>query len=57
MGIKKADTEFPFEHGEVIHYTLDGVLIHPVPTNIQVSFLSQLPEKKGTAQGFHQLWL
>ena len=53
MGIKKADIEFPVEHGKVNNYTLDGVLIHPVPTNTQVSFLSQLPEKKETAQGFH----
>ena len=25
MGSKKADIEYPFEHGEVINYTLDGV--------------------------------
>ena len=47
---KKADIEYPFEHGEVINYTLDGVLIH---SKIQASFPSQLPEKKETAQGFH----
>jgi hypothetical protein len=33
---------------------LDGVSIHPVTTNIQVSFLTQLPELKETAQGFHR---
>ena len=27
---KKTDIEYPFEHGEVINYTLDGVSIHPV---------------------------
>jgi hypothetical protein len=26
----KSDIEYPFEHGEVINYTLDGVSIHPV---------------------------
>ena len=52
MGInKKADTEYPFEHGEVIHYTLDGVAIHPVTTKTQAFFLT--PERKETAQGFH----
>ena len=51
--IKKADTEYPFEHGEVINYTLDGVSIHPVTTKIQASFLTHLPERKETAQGFH----
>ena len=50
---KKADIEYPFEHGEVINYTLDSVSIHPVTTKIQASFLTQLPERKGTAQGFH----
>jgi hypothetical protein len=32
---KKADIEYPFEHGEVINYTLDGVSIHTVSTKIQ----------------------
>ena len=32
---KKADIEYPFENGEVIHYTLDDVSIHPVTTKIQ----------------------
>ena len=50
MGTKKHT--FPFEHGEVINYTLDGV-IHPVTTKIQVSFLTQLLKRKETAQGFH----
>jgi hypothetical protein len=45
--------EYPFEHGEVIKYTLDGVSIHPVTTKIQPYFLTQLPERKETAQGFH----
>ena len=50
---KKADNVYPFEHGEVINYTLDGVSIHPVTTKIQTSFLTQLLERKETAQGFH----
>ena len=49
----KTDIEYPFEHAEVINYTLDGVSIHPVTTNIQASFLTQLTERKETAQGFH----
>ena len=53
MGKKKAHIEYPFEHGEVINYTLDGLSIHPVTTNIQASFLTQLPERKETAQGLH----
>ena len=44
--------KYPFEHGEVIHYTLDGVS-HPVTTKVQASFLTQLPERKETAQRFH----
>ena len=47
----KADTEYPFEHGEVIHYTLDGVSIHPVTTKIQAPFLTQLPERKENHSG------
>ena len=31
---KKADIEYPFEYGEVINYTLDGVAIQPVTTKI-----------------------
>ena len=50
---RKTDKEFPFEHGEVIHYTVDVVSIHPVATKIQASFLTQLPERKETTQGFH----
>ena len=34
---KKADIEYPFEHGEVINYTLDGVSIHPVTSKIQAN--------------------
>ena len=48
--IKKADIEYPFEHGEVFNCTLDGVSIQPVTTKIQVSFLSQLPERKEITQ-------
>jgi hypothetical protein len=33
---------------------LDGVSIHPVATKIQVSFLTQLPERKETTPGFHE---
>ena len=51
--VKKADIEYPFEHVEVINYTLDGVSLHPVTTKIQAPFLTQLPERKETAQGFH----
>ena len=51
--LRVADIEYPFEHGEVINYTLDGASIHPVTTKIQVSFLTQLPERMETAQGFH----
>ena len=47
-----SDIEYLFEHGEVINYSLDGVSIHPVTTKIQISFLTQLPERKETAQGF-----
>ena len=47
---KTAGIEYPFEHCEVINYTLDGVSIHPVTTKIQASFLTQLTEKKETAQ-------
>ena len=50
---KKADIQYYFEHGEVINYTLDGVSIHPVSTNIQTSILTQLPERQETALGFH----
>ena len=39
--IEKADIEYPFEHDEVIDYTLDGVSIHPVTTNIEASFITQ----------------
>jgi hypothetical protein len=51
--ISKADIEYPFEHDEVINDTLDGVSIHPVTTKMQGSFLTQLPERKETPQGFH----
>ena len=45
MDLKKAEIEYPFEHGEVVNI--------PVTTMIQASFLTQLPERKETAQGFH----
>ena len=48
---KEADIEYPF--GEVINFTLDGASIHPVTTKTQGAFLTQLPERKETAQGFH----
>jgi hypothetical protein len=48
---KKVDIEYPFEHGEVINYTLGVVSKHPVSTKIQASFLTKL-ERKETAQGF-----
>ena len=53
VGKQKADIEYPFEHGAVIKYTLGGVSIHPVTTKIQASFLTQLPQRKETAPGFH----
>ena len=43
---KKADIEYPSEHGKVIHYILDGVSKQPVTTKIQASFRPQLPERK-----------
>jgi hypothetical protein len=49
-----ADIEYPFEHGEVMNYTLDGVSIHPVTTKIQASFLTHfLTQRKETAPGFY----
>jgi hypothetical protein len=45
--------EYPFEHGEVTYYTLDGVSMHPVTTKIQASVLTQILERKETAQGFY----
>ena len=48
-----SDIEYPFKDGETKNYTLDGVPIHPVTTNIQAYFLTQLPERKETTQGFH----
>ena len=48
---KKAETDYPSEKGEIIKYTLDGVLT-------QASFLTQwnhlqLAERKEIAQRFH----
>ena len=53
MKIKKADIKYPFESAKVINYTADGISIHPVTTKIHVSFLTQLPKRKETAQIFH----
>ena len=50
---QKTVIEYPFQHGKDINYTLDGVSIHPVTTQIQASFLTQLLERKETTQGFH----
>ena len=50
---KKADIEYPFDHGEVNIYTFDHLSIHTVTTKTQASFLTQLPERKETSQGFH----
>ena len=47
----KTDIEYPFEHGEVIHYTLDGVSIHPVTTKIQASFLNSITGEEGNCSG------
>ena len=49
---KKADFDYPFQHGEVINHTLDGVSVHLVTTKVQMSFLIRLMERKETAQGF-----
>jgi hypothetical protein len=48
-----ADIEYPFQQGEVINRTLDGVSIYPVTAKIQMSFLTQFSERKETALGFH----
>ena len=53
MGKKKADIEYPFEHGDIINYTLDGVSLPPVTTKTQASFVTELLVWKETAQGFH----
>ena len=36
-----------------LNYTLNGAAIDPVTTKIHASFLTQLPERKETAQRFH----
>ena len=41
------------EDGEVMNYILDWLSIHPITTKIQASFLTPLPERKETTQGFH----
>ena len=48
---KTAHLECPFEHGEINN--LDGVSTYPVTTKIQAYFLTQLSERKETAQEFH----
>ena len=50
---KEADIEYHFDHDAVMNYSLDGVAIHPAITKIQMSFLTQLLERKETALGFH----
>jgi hypothetical protein len=47
---KNKNMEYPFEHGEVINYTVDGVSIHPVTTKIHASILTPLPERKETTR-------
>ena len=47
------DIKYPFEHGEVINYTLGGVSIHLVTTKIQTPFLTQFTKSSASAQGFH----
>ena len=49
----KHTLKYPFEHGEVINYTLDGVSILPVTKKKQAPFLIQLRERKETTQGFY----
>ena len=44
-------TEYPFEHGEVINYTLDGVSVHSVTTNIQMSDTGILPNSVAGEEG------
>ena len=52
--VKKSRCEnIPFEHGEVINYTSEDVSIHAVTAKIQAHLLTQLPERKETAHGFH----
>jgi hypothetical protein len=51
---EKANIEYPFEHWEGINYTIDDVSIQPVTTNILVSFLTQLLERKEIAQGLYE---
>ena len=50
---KKADVEYPFEHSKVINYTL---VVYQYTQSLQryrCPFLTQLPERKETAQRFH----
>jgi hypothetical protein len=44
------DIEYIFEHGEVFNYTMNGVSLHQKGSCV---LLTQLPERKETAQGFH----
>ena len=46
---KKADIEYPFEHGEV-NYSSDGVSIHYKDTD---AFPTSVAGGKETAHGFH----
>ena len=45
-----ADIEYPFEHGEVINYTLDGVSVHPVTTDTGV-FPKSVAGEEGNHSG------
>jgi hypothetical protein len=51
MSKNKVNIEYPFEHSDVINYTLDGVSIHPVTTKIQASFLNSVAGEEGNSSG------
>ena len=52
-GGKKQTLNIPMSMVRLWIELLDGVLIHPVTRKIQASFLTQLQERKETAQGLH----
>ena len=54
QNVLKAYIQYPFERGEVINYTLDGVSMDPVSTKTQASFLTQLSERKEITQRFYR---
>ena len=45
--VKKKEIEYPFEHGEVINYTLDGVSIHHKYTGV----LNSVAGEEGNSSG------